>query len=110
MRIEARREMAEKRRIERLPIAAMNEHHGCRVLIMTGKDIDRVPRAIAVTQHKRRMRGAIGRRIARPPGDDRRILRHPCAVVIFDLVIDRGHRSSHSRGRGFLSGRLCLGE
>ena len=88
MGIQPAGEMTEERAIERLPVAAVNEDDdGARAI--AGKQIDPVTFARTIRHRFQRasMRFAIGLRIARPAGDDRRVFRHPRAVVVFDLVV-----------------------
>src|SRR5262249_50089191 len=93
-RVEPARQVAEGRRLERTPIAAVNEQRERRGG-GTGrrKQIDRLPRcrAVADAQFGAPYCGclvAVGRRLGNPSGEDLRMFRHPDADVVFDLVID----------------------
>ena len=88
MGVQPAREMAEERTIQRLPVAAMDEDDD-RARAIAGKQIDPVAlaRTVGITLSAGLMRLAIGRRIARPAGDDRGILRNPRAIIVFDLVV-----------------------
>ncbi len=89
MGIQPAGKMAEKRTVQRLPVTAMYENND-RAIIVARKQIDRVPRRWTVGNGTRSAAFAIGRRVARPTGDQRRVLRNPRPVVVFDLVVDTG--------------------
>src|ERR1700682_2642017 len=80
-------EVAEKGTVQRLPVAAMNENDD-RAFIIAGKEINSVPRTGTVGNRARRVPLAIGGRVFCPTGDNRRVLRNPRPVVVFELVID----------------------
>src|SRR5260370_36995257 len=81
--------MAEKGTVQRLPVTAMYEHND-RAFIVARKQIDRVPQPWTVGNRARSAAFAIGRRVARRTGDQRRGLRNPRPVVVFDLVAATG--------------------
>src|SRR3954454_22758048 len=87
MRVEAGRKMAEQRTIQRLPVAAMDENHEV-ALAARRKHVDGVARFRTVRDGLKAFTFAPGLRVARPAGDQRRMFGHPCAVVIFNLVVD----------------------
>ncbi len=98
VRVEAARHLAEHRGIERAPPAAMDENRKRRRLARRRKEqIDDLPRRIAVGQAKlgapgfERL-GAIIFAFAYPAGENLRMFRHAGAIVVFDFVIDGGHR------------------
>src|SRR5258707_5744910 len=80
-------EMAERGTVERLPIAAMYKNND-RAFMIAGKEINRIACTGTIRNRTRGMPRAIGGRVARPTGHDRRVLRNPGPVVVFDLVID----------------------
>ena len=98
VRVQAARHVAEHRRIERAPIAAMDEQRqrrrgaGLRM-----EQIEILPRRVAVSQAElgaarfERV-GAIKLGVARPAGENLRMLRHAGAIVIFGFVVDCRHR------------------
>src|SRR5664280_2147589 len=59
MGIQPSGEVAEKRTVQRLPVAAMNENHN-RAMVITGKEINPVPRARTVGNRARGVPPAIG--------------------------------------------------
>src|ERR1700681_1960441 len=87
MGIQPAGKMAEKGTVQRLPVAAMYENND-RAFIVARKQIDRVPLPWTVGNRTPSAPFAIGRRVARPAGDQRRVLRNPRPVVVFDLVVD----------------------
>ena len=99
VRVRPARQMAEERRREVLPVAAMDEDDGGggAVGLAGVEEVDELPLRRPVGDPQRRVRVAIGLRIAGPALDDRRMLRHPGAVVVLGLVIDRRHRRLRRR-------------
>src|SRR5260370_32742029 len=87
--VQAAGEMAEERAVERLPVAAVDENDD-RPRAVAGKEIDPVARAAAIRDHAPAALPclAIGSRVARPAGHDRRVFGNPGPVVVFDLVVD----------------------
>src|SRR4029077_409626 len=82
--------------LERSPPAAMNEHRERRLVIVLGrKKIDDPAHRLAVSDSGLRVvRGcAVGGRFALPARKYFRMLGHPGAIVVFNLVI-QGHVSS----------------
>jgi hypothetical protein len=117
--------MAERRRIERAPVAAVDEEREGRGLSFRRKEqTDRLARARAVAEAefgvpRSRGRVAIGRGAARLGGKNLRMLRHPGAVVVLGLVIDRHgalsattrslrYRASRGKPRTFERARTAL--
>lgn len=94
-RIRPGRRLAEHRRIERAPPAAVNEQSQRRhlVVVFCRKQVDGLARRGAVTQAEfGAARGfAIGRRLALPARENLRMLGHPGAVIVFGFVVDRRH-------------------
>src|SRR6185312_10927913 len=76
--------MAEEGTVQRLPVAAMNEHHDGATTV-AGKEIDPVACTRSIANRTRRVALAIGGRVLGPTGDQRGILRDPRPVVVFDL-------------------------
>ena len=95
-RIRTRCHLRKHRRLERSPPAAMNEHRERRlVIVLSRKKIDDPARRRAVSNPGLRVvRGcAVGGRFALPARKYFRMLGHPGAIVVFNLVI-HGHVSS----------------
>ncbi len=85
--VQPRGEMAGRRAVQRLPIAAVHKHDN-RSLPIAGKEIDDIPLARTIGNNAWRAARAIGRGVARPAGHQRGIFRNPRPVVVFDLVVD----------------------
>src|SRR5258705_5889482 len=85
--VQSSREVAERRTVQRLPIAAMNENHD-RAFMITWKEINDVSRTRAVGNAARGVPLAIGRGVLCPTGEQRGVFRIPRPVVVFDLVVD----------------------
>src|SRR5690242_17098420 len=90
--------MAKNRGLERTPPAAMNEDRQRRVLVPLGQEqIDRLPRRAAIGQAELGTAvfehlGPIKLRFSRPAGKNLGMFGHAGAIVIFNFVVDRGHR------------------
>ena len=97
VRVQAARAMTEKRAVERLPVAAMDEDDD-RPFAVTGKEIDRVALAGTIRERARNLPLAIGSGIACPARDQRGVFRHARPVVVLDLVVDIGHRPASPAG------------
>src|SRR5258708_10549014 len=80
--------MVETGASKRWQVAAVNKDDDW-PLAVAGKQIDPVAfaRTVAYLLQGAMMRLAIGLRIARPAGHNRRIFRHPRAIIVFDLVV-----------------------
>ena len=95
--VEPARHVAEQRRIERAPIAAMDEQSQRRLADFAGgEQVDELARRRAVVQPE--LGAALLHRLpavilglSRPAREDLRVLRHPRAVVVLGLVVDRRH-------------------
>ena len=97
MRVHAARHLAEARRLERAPVAAMDEQRERAVGPAARlEQVDGLARRWPVLQPDLGaafLAGfvAVGSAIARPARENLRMLRHPRAVVVFNLVVDGGH-------------------
>ena len=91
------RHVAEHRRVERAPPATMDENRKRRIVVLPGqKEIDHLARRAAVGQAELgaivlEHLGAVKLRFQRPASENIGMLRDAGAIVIFSLVIDRGH-------------------
>jgi len=110
MGIQPSSEMAERRAVERLPVAAMNEHDD-RACAIAGKEIDRVTRTGTVGNGTWGVPLAVGCRVFRQAREQRRMLRNPRPVIVFDFVVYiSGQGSRRPCLRGFLRRGLGLGQ
>ncbi len=97
--IEPARHVAEQRRIERAPVAAMDEQRQRGGHAGAGREqVDELPQGLAVAQSQFRAPflhrlGTIVLGLARPAREDVRVLGYAGAVVVFGFVVD-GHALS----------------
>src|ERR1700733_16244506 len=97
-RIQSARHLAEERRIERAPPAAMNEQRERRIFAgLRQEQVDILPRRIAIGEAKLGAAGfervgAIILSFPCPAGKNLRMFRHAGAIVVFGFVVDGGHR------------------
>ena len=105
VRVHAARQLAEHRGLERAPVAAVNEQRERRVgaAALGRENVDDLARRRTKFQAELGAAVglgllAIGRGVALPALEDFRMLRHPGAVVVFNLVVD-GHEECSRRFR-----------